>query len=59
VRLSHSLLEWVVGTWALVAALVGVALLHRSLIRPAPQGESPPAATTPAAPLQSRPALPC
>jgi hypothetical protein len=59
-RLSHSLVEWVVGAWALVATLIGVALLQRYLVRPGPAGDDvPPAATTPAAPLQSRPALPC
>jgi len=59
-RLSHSAVEWVVGAWALVAVLVGLGLLQR--YRPAvpPTGDdAPPAATTPAAPLQSRPAVPC
>lgn len=58
-RLNHSVLEWTVGTWAVVAALVAFALLQRHYRGPAPAGETPPAATTPAAPLQSRPALSC
>jgi hypothetical protein len=59
-RLSHSVVEWVVGVWALVVALAGLALLQRYVARPAAPGDDvPPAATTPAAPLQSRPAVPC